>query len=170
MASSIEKTVGPLTTEQKEKVLRKIEDEIEFFCGAFVAVIRAIEKNYGEKGKDLMRKGFIAWSVENSRRMAEEAEKDDLQTYGDLIESAGTGTHELDRITDEGNRIGYRITRCMWAEKFRELDAADVGKWFCDSDEPCSKAFNSRMQFKRTKTLMDGDNICDHVYCLSEDA
>jgi hypothetical protein len=60
--------------------------------------------------------------------------------------------------------IGYRFTRCMWAEIFRSLDAPDIGRWICDSDEIVLKSFNDRLELRLTKRLMDGDPYCDHLY------
>jgi len=54
----------------------------------------------------------------------------------------------------------------MWADVFRELGAQDIGFWICEGDGPAVSAFNPAIGFHRTKTLMMGDDYCDHSYYL----
>ena len=51
----------------------------------------------------------------------------------------------------------------MWADIFRSLGAEDIGLWICEGDGPAAAAFNPAIRLKRTKTLMEGDDCCDHV-------
>jgi hypothetical protein len=66
------------------------------------------------------------------------------------------------------NRVDFdswRITECLNAKVFRELNAADIGyATLCHGDEAWAKAFNPNIQFIRTKTLMEGHDCCDHCY------
>jgi hypothetical protein len=34
----------------------------------------------------------------------------------------------------------------------------------CAGDEPAIKSHNRKLAFKRTKVLMEGDDLCDHVF------
>jgi hypothetical protein len=59
------------------------------------------------------------------------------------------------------------VTRCMWADEFCKLDAADIGyAFYCASDYGYCQGLNPAITFSRTKTLMQGDDCCDHTYDL----
>ena len=62
------------------------------------------------------------------------------------------------------------VTRCIWADAYRKLDAADVGyAFYCASDYGYCQGLNPNIKFTRTKTLMQGDDCCDHTYDLVEE-
>jgi hypothetical protein len=52
----------------------------------------------------------------------------------------------------------------MWAEVYRELGEPELGWVFCAGDEPGVRSWNPKLAFQRTKVLMDGDELCDHVF------
>ena len=66
------------------------------------------------------------------------------------------------------DRIGYHYTRCMWAELYRELGEPELGWVICAGDEPAVKAYNPQLGFQRTKVLMHGDELCDHVFYVKK--
>ena len=47
---------------------------------------------------------------------------------------------------------------------FRAIGRPEVGRFFCDADEPMIEEFSPDIGFRRTKTLMDGDSCCDHHF------
>jgi hypothetical protein len=66
-------------------------------------------------------------------------------------------------------RLGMRVTRCALADTMRAHDAADVGlAFFCAYDAGFCQGLNPALTFTRTKTLMAGDDCCDHTYELPE--
>lgn len=59
------------------------------------------------------------------------------------------------------------VTRCLWADMFRKLDAAELGyALYCASDYGYCEGLNPNITFTRTKTIMQGDDCCDHTYDL----
>lgn len=70
--------------------------------------------------------------------------------------------------TGDGRKV--RCTFCPWAALYRELGASDVGyRLFCALDEPLVRALAPTVTFTRTKTLMEGDDCCDHCYRFGMD-
>ncbi len=67
------------------------------------------------------------------------------------------------------NGIQMRCTKCPAYEMAKELNATD---WLyhhtCCADEYIASGFNPQIGFKRTKTLMQGDEYCDHFYFMKE--
>jgi predicted ArsR family transcriptional regulator len=67
--------------------------------------------------------------------------------------------------TDEGTQ--FCVTKCPLAEMAREIEAADWGyTCFCADDPHIVAGFNPAMDFRRTKTLMEGHDCCDHSYYM----
>jgi predicted ArsR family transcriptional regulator len=64
-----------------------------------------------------------------------------------------------------GNETKFRVTQCPMYNLAKQMDAR---KWFyhlvCLTDEPTVVGFNRQIEFRRTRTLMQGDPDCDHCY------
>jgi len=73
-------------------------------------------------------------------------------------------------IENREDFVSFRFTECLNAKVFRELKAADIGyATLCHGDEAWARAYNPKIRFIRTKTLMDGDDCCDHCYILEKE-
>jgi hypothetical protein len=139
----------------------KIRGLANSYVSSLVAIVRAIERQYGREGKELARRAYLG--VREGRRTPGDPSID-LHEFCDSLDRGCRVTHQWVKVVDEPNRVKYNFTKCMWAEAFSSLNATDIGHWFCDTDEPAIKAYNPRLGFKRTKTLMDGDAFCDHEF------
>lgn len=85
-----------------------------------------------------------------------------------LWEPLRTKGYEFSVIHSEAG-VQMKCTVCPWARLYRNLGGADWGyRLHCAVDEDLVEGFNSKIGFKRTKTLMAGDEYCDHFYYLKE--
>ena len=151
----------------EERLIDKIRGASNFHARSLVAVVRAVEERYGEEGKTAVKKAWLDQVFYRPwKKLGESIEANDVQSLAKLLEEQCIITHEWKRIIDEPDKVGYRFTKCEWAKTFKELGATDIGKWFCDSDPVFVEAFNPDMRFKRTKTLMDGCEYCDHIFYM----
>jgi predicted ArsR family transcriptional regulator len=65
----------------------------------------------------------------------------------------------------EGNRTRMKVTRCPIAEMARRIGQQKWGyQCYCRDDFAIVRGFNPAIAFTRTKTLMQGDDCCDHCY------
>lgn len=103
---------------------------------------------------------------------AERAAREGSNTIDDLIRllweplraQGFEFTHEK---TPDG--VQMRCTRCPLADIAREINgAAWMFKLTCATDEHSTAGFNPKIGFRRTKTLMEGDDHCDHFYFYRE--
>ncbi len=68
-------------------------------------------------------------------------------------------------VEDSAEAFEVKITECLWCKTFRALQAADLGyTCICRSDAAMARAFNPKLTLIRTKTLMQGDDHCNHRY------
>jgi hypothetical protein len=71
----------------------------------------------------------------------------------------------IEVVEDKPQAFEVKITECLWAKTFREIGAADIGYLlFCNTDYAHCQGFNPQIILLRSKTLMQGDNCCNHRY------
>ena len=148
-----------------EILRRKVTGPISLY----VSAVRAIEEAYGPQARDMIRDRQLQESVDRAARQGAIAADNSLKAFCTALEQGCRGSHEWEKLEDTPTRQAYRFTRCMWADVFRSLGAEDIGIWICEGDGPAASAFNPEIRFRRTKTLMGGDDCCDHVYYVEED-
>lgn len=159
----------PVSSEVAAKIREIIVQKMASPVHMYVETIRAAEAVYGPEARAAIRAYREARGLEQMERRAASVEDNSLRAFCYSLEKGCRGTHEWEKLEDTETRQAYRFTRCAWAEIFRRFDAVDIGLWICEGDGPAAAAFNPRIKFKRTKTLMAGDDCCDHVYYIEED-
>ena len=59
----------------------------------------------------------------------------------------------------------FNITRCRYAEMYRELGLADLGYTLsCNRDAAFVEGFSDDLELRRTQTIMEGAPYCDFRY------
>ena len=78
--------------------------------------------------------------------------------------AANTLTIEITEDTEKAFEL--RVTECVWANVFRDAGLGGrVGQAaVCIMDYVWPPAFNENFKMERTKTLMQGDDHCNHRY------
>ncbi|MFC1639310.1 L-2-amino-thiazoline-4-carboxylic acid hydrolase [Gemmatimonadota bacterium] len=73
-------------------------------------------------------------------------------------------THEV--VEDTEKVFGLEVTECISAEVLRSVGlGGEIGHAIvCNMDYYWPTAFNPAFKMERTKTLMQGDDICNHRY------
>lgn len=68
-------------------------------------------------------------------------------------------------VEDTPQAFEVQVTECLWAKTFREIGAADIGYLLiCHPDYAYCQGFNSKITMSRSKTLMQGDDYCNHYW------
>ena len=77
---------------------------------------------------------------------------------------------DFDIIEQTEDRLGIRVVRCLFADEMRKHEAGDIGfAFYCAYDDGFCRGLNPAIRFTRTKTLMKGDDCCDHAYELQKE-
>ena len=72
---------------------------------------------------------------------------------------------ETETLEMDEKRYDYNVTRCRYAEMYRELGMQDLGFIFsCGRDFNFPLGFNKNMKLTRTQTIMQGASHCDFRY------
>ena len=68
---------------------------------------------------------------------------------------------------EKGTQI--KVSYCPLVDTAKELKATDWGyHFYCLSDYAIVEGFNSNIGFRRTKTLMEDCDCCDHFYFMKK--
>ena len=77
---------------------------------------------------------------------------------------------EIETLDQSETRMSFNVRHCKYAEFFRELGDAEVGKLMvCGIDPPMTAAIGPDLKLERTQTLMEGADHCDFRWSRSED-
>lgn len=156
----------PISQENEEILLGLLKRKMKGAAGLAVRLLHAMEERFGPDAREVVR-DMIENHEATPRPDAGEPETD-LREFCACLDRGCVGSHKWEKVVDEPDCIGYHYTRCMWAEIYRELGEPELGLVICAGDEPAIKSWNPGLAFKRTKVLMDGDEVCDHVFCVKK--
>lgn len=72
-----------------------------------------------------------------------------------------------DIVEKSSTALEFRFSQCLWASTFRAEDAAEIGyATVCYGDYAYTKAISPSIKLIRTKTLMQGDDCCNHRFVV----
>ena len=156
----------PISEENEEVLLDLLKRKMKGASGLAVWLLQAMEERFGPEAREVVRD--MARNRESTPRPDAGEPEADLREFCARLDEGCVGSHRWERIINEPGQIGYRFTRCMWAEIYRELGEPELGFVICAGDEPAVKSYNPKLGFKRTQVLMDGDEVCDHIFYVEK--
>ena len=134
-----------------------------------IVMAQALIDEYGPKVVEVMAQ---AKADLTRRQWAELARLQGRNDIDSLIEQEWEGARpliEYERTLEENGEVSLRVTKCFWADTFRELGSPTIGKaLYCDDEYAVAEGFNPRIRLIRAKTLMEGDDCCDICYLLEK--
>jgi predicted hydrocarbon binding protein len=75
------------------------------------------------------------------------------------------GTQDSEIVEEGTDHLSMRVTRCLWAETFKKLGDVEAGYLMCcNCDHEMVRAYNPRLRISRTRTIMQGDDHCNHIF------
>lgn len=137
---------------------RKIEGRV------LIPFIQALSDKFGKPA---------AYEVvdETIRKLAAEDGSRWARTYGQATASlrkvaqevwAGGDALDILVIGESGDHLDFNVTRCQYAEYYKELGLSDLGfRIHCNRDRAMVAGFNSDIELSRSQTIMEGATCCD---------
>ena len=75
---------------------------------------------------------------------------------------AGGGAMDVHVIDESDDRLDFNITRCGYAEFYKQLGLAELGyRIHCNRDHAAVAGFNDELELSRSQTIMQGAACCD---------
>ena len=143
----------------------------EFFMNRYQSLVSTCKFLVEELGREetigLIKKLTERDLLKLGAKQAEKAEKNDLNSYVEMFrgEEGFKNTILKEIVEDTENAFELKVTKCIWAETFINLEAADIGfAHVCHGDYAWAEGFNPKIKLIRDKTLMQGHDHCNHRY------
>jgi predicted ArsR family transcriptional regulator len=137
---------------------RKIEGR------ALIPFIEACREKFGDAAtRDLVRATIRRLAAEDGATWAD-AFGNSFASLKAVAEQvwAGGGSLEVEIIAATDERLDFNVTRCRYAEFFKELGLAELGYLIhCNRDHAMIDGFNPDIALTRTQTVMQGATHCD---------
>jgi predicted ArsR family transcriptional regulator len=137
---------------------RKIEGRV------LIPFIQTLRKKLGEIA---MREVLDA----TIRKLAADDGAAWAETYGPTTASlrtvaqelwAGGGAMDVQVINESDDHLDFNVTRCQYAEFYKELGLSDIGyRVHCNRDHAMVAGFNGELELSRSQTIMEGAACCD---------
>jgi len=132
-------------------------------AGVLVPMIRAMQRELGEaRANEIARKVIVELARRDGERWAAQFGAD-LAALDRVsgVWSAG-GSLEIEPLRRSDRVLEFNVTRCRYAEYFKELGLPELGALFhCARDFAMVEGFNPGIGLKRTQTIMEGAPHCD---------
>ena len=117
---------------------------------------------------EAVRKSAMEQAAEMAARVGG---KTSLKTFIDRQELwTRGGALERDVIEESATRYRYNVTRCKYAEMYRDMGLGEIGHLLsCQRDGTFCEGYDKRIKLKRTQTLMQGASHCDFDYAFEKE-
>ena len=135
-------------------------------------IIRAFQAEFGEeRTNEIVRGVMVDIASSQGRELAKRVSGDDLATF-----AASKGAWrknnalETEEIVTEPNRYEFDVTRCRYADMYREIGYGDLGEILsCARDFAFGQGFNPNIELTRDSTILGGQDTCTFRYRLPAD-
>ena len=132
------------------------------------ALIKGFAKEFGpEKTYSVAEKIICKDAVSAGKKLSEKYSGNSLNELLKIVEEvwAKDDTMEIKNLRLGPTCLQFDVTRCGYAEMYERLGIKELGSILsCCRDFAFMDGFNPEIQLVRTKTIMEGDDICDFCY------
>ena len=124
-----------------------------------------------ERAVAILAKAIIRMAEEAGEAFAEQGTTQDLQAFAKILprwqENNALG---VTLLTSAAEKLDFDVTHCHYADMYRELGLADLGKVLsCNRDGAFCNGFNPAIELVRTQTIMEGADHCDFRFSLPKE-
>lgn len=128
-------------------------------------LIRGFIEEFGyDETLDIVKRLAQADAKLAAGQLAERFGGNDMRTLARIVREVWSedDAMEFDVIAENDHEFRFNVTKCGYAEVYRKLDVMDFGYCLsCCRDEPFVESFNPDFRLLRTKTIMEGKEVCD---------
>jgi len=131
-----------------------------------------IEKYVREYGREADQTVLEIIAEETQYAWSELAKERGSNSIDDLLDTLWKSFGSIGgdyNVSREGGKVQIYATKCPMADTYRTIGKEEFGLMFhCSTDPHIVAGFNESMKFEISKTLMAGDDCCNHSYSMKE--
>jgi hypothetical protein len=136
-------------------------------------VYETLTESHGEPAArkaigDAVRAASVAQGAEMAAKVGGETS---IQTFADLLPLWRLDNAlEIEVLAQDGTRFDFNVTRCRYAETYREMGLGRIGHLLsCQRDGTFCEGYDRRLKLARSQTIMQGASHCDFRYTLEQE-
>ena len=148
-------------------VLVKRRLQAEVVGPIFEAMVAEVGRARAEAILDAaIRKAAVAEGAALRERVGDDGNP--LRAFIDIFELwTRGGALEIEVLEASDERFDFNVTRCRYAEMYREMGLGDIGHLMsCNRDGTFVEGFDPRLRLERAQTIMGGAPCCTFRYRL----
>jgi hypothetical protein len=147
----------------KISILTRREIEARILGPVIAAFIKEVGK---ERALQTLEPIIQSLARESGRQLAKWMGGNSLEAF---VRGMDLWTREdalhLEIIDQSPKRFAFNVTRCRYADMYKELGMLEFGKVLsCNRDAALIEGMNPEIRFTRTQTIMEGAPFCDFRY------
>jgi predicted ArsR family transcriptional regulator len=119
-----------------------------------------------ERAIEIVQKVILQIAREQGAQLTQQAGGCSLAHFATALEAWKKGdAMEMVVLEQNERRLAFNVTRCGYADMYRQLGLAELGKTLsCGRDFALIEGFNPEISLTRTQTILDGASCCDFRY------
>ena len=120
-----------------------------------------------EQAQSILGSAIEKAAIEQGKTMADSTENGpSLRAFITLFERWKMGgALEVEVIHEADDQFDFNVTRCRYAEMYKDLDMGDIGHLLsCGRDGSFCTGYDPRIELDRGQTIMGGAGHCDFRY------
>lgn len=132
-----------------------------------VVMLRSIRNLHGESVIKVASAAYASLIRQRWKEIAKERKELGINELFTLLWEDSRRLISYEIINRSDSLLTLKVNSCFWADEFNRMKAADIGyELCCMADFYIVESFNPKIVYRRGKTLMKGDDCCDHSYTL----
>ncbi len=162
-----------------EKLQHKFQNQLQItYAQYYQRIYSGLVEFYRELEKTVpdeqLKAALRTWSERSSIESVGDLRVADFEEFKDYWQTVSCGNHFFHLVTVEfphetKTELHCKYTECLFAKTFRELGAEDFGRIIvCDADHIFIQTMNPNLRLERSKTLMEGHDLCNHTFIWEE--
>lgn len=136
--------------------------------GEFISIVKTFSKQFGKDNViELIRNQSAENMLKYGQSQAKKSSGNNFQTYVSMFRNNPyyDKTLTMEIVEDTEKAFEIKVTECIWATTFLQADAGEFGyAAVCFGDYSWAEGFNPKIKMVRDKTLMQGNEYCNHRY------
>jgi hypothetical protein len=164
-----------MTEKKKTKFFNKLEvTYYNYFKLRFTTLAdatNAFSKQLGkEKAIEIVAKLSEENSIEQVEQIVSQNPVNNFNDFKELFLTQMNSDFMKNALTftikeNSENKLEFEITECLWAIVHKEMRETELGYCaYCKPDYVMAKTYHPKIKLTRSKTLMQGDEFCNHTY------
>jgi hypothetical protein len=133
-----------------------------------ISYLKALQAKFGPGAIDVVRQATIDDAKAEMEQAAIPKGRRGLPAVKRTLWDQLGGKVEFTVVEDTAQKLAYKVTRCRFAETVKQAGGTPEQGFalLCAYDIGYCQGLNPKLTFTRTKTLMQGDDCCNHTYEL----